>query len=63
MTTFCDCVLHFAGPATAQRWTVGHSGTFVISLAGAAELARRHAARFFGARAGMSRHPGRAGSG
>ena len=48
MTTFCHYVLHFTGPATAQRWTAGHPGTFVISLDQAAELARRHAARSFG---------------
>lgn len=48
-TTFCHYVLHFTGPATAQRWTVAHPGTFVISLGDASELARRHAARAFGA--------------
>jgi hypothetical protein len=48
ITTFCHYVLHFTGPATAQRWTAAHPGTFVISLGDAAELARRHAARFFG---------------
>jgi len=49
MTTFCHYVLHFTGPATAQRWTADHPGTFVISLGDAAELARRHTARAFGA--------------
>ena len=49
MTTFCHYVLHFRSPATAQRWTAAHPGTFVISLAEAAELARRHVARFFAA--------------
>jgi alkylmercury lyase len=49
VTTFCNYVLHFTGPATAQRWTAAHPGTFVLSLADAAELARRHAARVFGA--------------
>jgi alkylmercury lyase len=49
MTTFCHYVLHFTSPATAQRWTGAHPGTFVISLADAAELARRHVARFFAA--------------
>ncbi len=49
MTTFCHYVLHFTGPATAQRWTAAHPGTFVMSLGDAAELARRHAARAFGA--------------
>jgi len=49
MTSFCHYVLHFTGPATAKRWTAAHPGTFVISLADAAELARRHTARFFGA--------------
>jgi hypothetical protein len=48
ITTFCHYVLHFTGPATAQRWTAAHPGTFVISLSDAAELARRHTARFFG---------------
>ena len=42
-------VRHFTGPATAQQWTAAHPGTFVISLNDAAELARRHAARTFGA--------------
>jgi alkylmercury lyase len=49
-TTFCHYVLHFTGPATAQRWTAAHPGTFVLSLADAVELARRHAARVFGGR-------------
>lgn len=49
MTTFCHYVLHFTGLATAQRWTAAHPGTFVMSLGDAAELARRHAARAFGA--------------
>jgi hypothetical protein len=49
MTTFCHYVLQFTGPATAQRWTAAHPGTFVMSLGDAAELARRHAARAFGA--------------
>jgi alkylmercury lyase len=49
MTTFCHYVLHFTGPATAARWTAAHPGTFVISLDQAAELARRHAARYFAA--------------
>ena len=48
-TTFCRYVRHFTGPATAQQWTAAHPGTFVISLNDAAELARRHAARTFGA--------------
>jgi alkylmercury lyase len=48
ITTFCHYVLHFTGPATAQRWTATHLGTFVLSLADAAELARRHAVRTFG---------------
>ncbi len=48
MTTFCHYVLHFTGPAPAEAWTASHPGTFVISLADAAGLARRHAARFFG---------------
>ena len=49
ITTFCHYVWHFTGPATAQQWTAAHPGTFVISLGDAAELARRHAARAFGA--------------
>ena len=49
MTTFCHYVWLFTSPATAQRWTATHPGTFVISLDDAAELARRHAARAFGA--------------
>src|SRR5258708_2368149 len=48
ITTFCHYVRHFTGPATAEVWTAGQSGTFVISLADAARLARRHAARFLG---------------
>ena len=48
ITTFCHYVLHFTGPATAQRWAATHPGTFVLRLADAAELARRHAARTFG---------------
>ena len=47
MTTFCHYVLHFTSPATAERWTAAHPGTFVISLADAAELACRHVARLF----------------
>ncbi len=47
MTTFCHYVLHFTSPATAERWTAAHPGTFVINLADAAELARRHVARLF----------------
>ena len=49
VSTFCHYVLHFTGPASAERWTAAHPGTFVITLADAAELARRHAARVFGA--------------
>jgi len=48
LTTFCHYVLHFIGRATAEVWTAGHPGTFVISVTDAAALARRHAARFFG---------------
>jgi hypothetical protein len=48
ITSFCHYVRHFTGPATAQRWTADHPGTFVISLEDAMELARRHTARFFG---------------
>ena len=60
MTTFCHYVLHFTSPATAQQWTAGHPGTFVISLDDAADLARRHVARFFGTAAAAP--PGAAGS-
>ena len=49
IATFCHYVWHFTGPASAQQWTAAHPGTFVISLGDAAELARRHAARAFGA--------------
>ena len=49
ITAFCHYVWHFTGPATAQQWAAAHPGTFVISLGDAAELARRHAARAFGA--------------
>ena len=49
ITTFCHYVWHFTSPATAQRWTAGHPGTFVISVGEATGLARRHAARTFGA--------------
>jgi hypothetical protein len=52
MTTFCHYVLHFTGPASAERWTAARPGTFVFSLGDAAELARRHAARAFGAASG-----------
>jgi len=48
MTAFCHYVWHFTSPATAQRWTAAHPGTFVLSLDDAAELARRHGARAFG---------------
>jgi len=48
MASFCHYVRHFTSPATARRWTAGHPGTFVINLDDAAELARRHTARFFG---------------
>ena len=60
MAAFCHYVLHFASPATAQRWTAGHLGTFVISLGDADELARRHTARFFGTAVAAS--PGVTGS-
>jgi hypothetical protein len=49
IATFCHYVLHFITTATAQQWATAHPGTFVISLNAAAELARRHAARVFGA--------------
>ena len=48
MSSFCHYVRHFTGPATGEDWTAGRPGTFVIGLADAAGLARRHAARFFG---------------
>lgn len=49
ITSFCRYVWQFTSPATAQQWTVAHPGTFVLSPGDAAELARRHAARIFGA--------------
>jgi len=49
MTTFCHYVWLFTSPVIAQRWTAAHPGAFVISLDDAAELARRHTARAFGA--------------
>jgi len=49
ITTFCHYVLQFTGPATAQKWTAAHPGTFVISLEEGTELARRHVARHFSA--------------
>jgi alkylmercury lyase len=64
MTAFCHYVLHFTGPASAERWVAAHPGTFVISLGDTAELARRHAARAFGAVSGwLGRGPscGRSG--
>jgi alkylmercury lyase len=48
-TSFCHYVHHFTSTATAQQWTAAHPGTFVLSLDDAAELARRHTARTFGA--------------
>ena len=48
MTTFCHYVWHFTGPATAQRWTAAHPGTFVLSFDDATELACRQAAPAFG---------------
>jgi hypothetical protein len=44
----CHYVRHFTGRASAEAWTARRPGTFVIGLADAATLARRHAARFFG---------------
>jgi alkylmercury lyase len=49
ITSFCHYVQHFTSQATAQQWTTTHPGTFVLSLNDATELARRHAARAFGA--------------
>jgi alkylmercury lyase len=51
LSTFCHHVLHFTGPDSAKQWAAARPGTFVISLGDAAELARRHTARFFGAAA------------
>jgi hypothetical protein len=48
ITTFCHYVRHFTGRESAEAWTAGQPGTFVVSLADAATLARRHAARVFG---------------
>ncbi len=49
MTSFCHYVQHFTSTATARQWTAEHPRSFVISLDDAAELARWHPARFFGA--------------
>ena len=48
IANFCHCVWHFTGPATAEQWAAAHPDSWVISLGGAAELARRHAGRAFG---------------
>jgi hypothetical protein len=48
ITTFCRYVRHFTSPATAERWIADHPGTFVISLADATGLTRRHVTRTFG---------------
>jgi hypothetical protein len=48
ITRFCHYVRHFTGRPSAEAWTASQPGTFVISLADAAGLARRHAARLFG---------------
>jgi len=49
ITSFCHYIRHFTRPATAERWIAAHPGTVVISPGADAELARRHAARAFGA--------------
>jgi Alkylmercury lyase len=49
MTSFCHYVLQFTDADSARRWTPDHPGIFVIGLAEAQDLARRHATRTFGA--------------
>ena len=47
IATFCHYVHFFADRAAAEQWTREHDGTFVISLADGAEIARlANAARF-----------------
>ena len=48
MASFCHYVLQFIDADSARRWTADHPGTFVIGLADAAALARRHSARVCG---------------
>jgi alkylmercury lyase len=47
VTTFCHYVRMFSDVDAAQRWTAVNAGTFVISLAEAVDLARRHVHRRF----------------
>jgi alkylmercury lyase len=47
IATFCHHVHFFADRAAAEQWTSEHDGTFVISLADGAEIARlANATRF-----------------
>jgi alkylmercury lyase len=47
IATFCHYVHFFADRAAAEQWTSEHDGTFIISLADGAEIARlANAARF-----------------
>jgi alkylmercury lyase len=47
IATFCHYVHFFADRAVAEQWTSEHDGTFIISLADGAEIARlANAARF-----------------
>ena len=39
--TFCRFVHFFASPEAAMAWTTQHPGTFVLSIGGGAEIARR----------------------
>jgi hypothetical protein len=48
-TPFCNYTRPAPPPPPGRGGTAAHPGTFVISLDNAAELARRHAARVFGA--------------
>ncbi len=43
--SFCHHVLHFADRRSGEQWVAEHPGTFLLPLADAAELGRRHAAR------------------
>jgi alkylmercury lyase len=47
VTTFCHYVRMFSDVGAARRWTAMNEGTFVISLAEAVDLGRRHVHRSF----------------
>ena len=47
VTTFCHYVRMFSDAGAAQRWTAMNEGTFVINLAEAVDLGRRHVHRSF----------------